>query len=253
METRKMVILVGVDFSGSSLRAMAEAVRLSRKTGALLEVVHITASPVAAPIDLVDAPPSDKADLGDAERRLAELCAIATADLAPARAHFGLGDAAKGLCDAIDELRPDLVIVGSRGHGPVMRALLGSVSETVWRHSAVPVVIAPPSTVALRTDVPRPATAKNLAWSCARCGHIRKPEEGPLRCGGCGASPTRWSWAPVFEGPADALEPAIGTALGEEEDDTSRTGADNTTSALFSVTAPGGGPTDINPELRVRY
>lgn len=48
--------------------------------------------------------------------------------------------------DALTELRPDecdLLVVGSRGYGPVRSVLLGGVSSRVVRHSRVPVVVVP--------------------------------------------------------------------------------------------------------------
>ncbi|MDQ3479748.1 MAG: universal stress protein, partial [Actinomycetota bacterium] len=48
--------------------------------------------------------------------------------------------------DALVDLGPqdtDLLIIGSRGYGPVARVLLGGVSSRVVRHSRVPVVVVP--------------------------------------------------------------------------------------------------------------
>jgi nucleotide-binding universal stress UspA family protein len=42
----------------------------------------------------------------------------------------------------------DLLIMGSRGYGPVGRVLLGSVSAAVLRHAACPVIVTPRSIVA---------------------------------------------------------------------------------------------------------
>jgi nucleotide-binding universal stress UspA family protein len=52
----------------------------------------------------------------------------------------------------------DLLFVGSRGHGPLRRALLGSVSRALLRDAGCPVVVTPRSAVAPR-PAPRAARA----------------------------------------------------------------------------------------------
>jgi nucleotide-binding universal stress UspA family protein len=155
MDAKPFTILVGVDFGDTTLHAMAEAARIARRTGGALEVVHIAPSAIAAPIDMLQS----AGELADAQRRIGELCAIAEADGIPARAHLRMGEAAEGLLGAIEELRPDLVVVCSRGRGALVRALLGSVCEALWRRSPIPVVIVPPEAPAARAAAPQPADA----------------------------------------------------------------------------------------------
>jgi nucleotide-binding universal stress UspA family protein len=52
----------------------------------------------------------------------------------------------QGILDAIDELKPDLVVMGTHGRQGVGRAILGSVAEKLVRLSMVPIltVHAPP-------------------------------------------------------------------------------------------------------------
>ena len=53
--------------------------------------------------------------------------------------HFENNDPRNALLD----MKSDLVVIGSRGHGGMMGLLLGSVADYVARHSKVPVVIVP--------------------------------------------------------------------------------------------------------------
>ena len=54
---------------------------------------------------------------------------------------------ASGLVDQAREFAADLVIVGSRGHGPIVSLLLGSVSAEVVDHAPCPVLVARRSTL----------------------------------------------------------------------------------------------------------
>lgn len=58
-----------------------------------------------------------------------------------AEAHLRQGPPIDELLDLCDELEPVLVVVGSRGLGPIRRVLLGSVSEGLVHHARVPVLV----------------------------------------------------------------------------------------------------------------
>ena len=46
------------------------------------------------------------------------------------------------MVDLAEELEVDLIVVGTRGRSVIGRALMGSVSDSVVRHSPCPVVVA---------------------------------------------------------------------------------------------------------------
>lgn len=52
------------------------------------------------------------------------------------------GRPASALLDEANAMRPDLIVIGSRGHGPLATALLGSVSAEVVDHARCPVLVA---------------------------------------------------------------------------------------------------------------
>ena len=73
----------------------------------------------------------------------------------PVEATVTDGDAARTLAEASHEA--DILVMGSRGHGPLQAVLLGGVSHYVVRHAACPVVIHPRSAVGQPKPEPRPA------------------------------------------------------------------------------------------------
>ena len=60
------------------------------------------------------------------------------------QAHLLLGRPDAEIVSLAEELDAGLVVLGSRGHGVIRRALLGSVSDSVVRHAHCPVLLARP-------------------------------------------------------------------------------------------------------------
>jgi len=58
-----------------------------------------------------------------------------------ADSYLRVGEAAKGIVELAEELDVGLVVLGSRGHGRIRRALMGSVSMGVLRHAHCSVLI----------------------------------------------------------------------------------------------------------------
>lgn len=55
------------------------------------------------------------------------------------------GDARDAICKRVEEIHPDLLILGSHGYGPLQRAFLGSVSNYLVNHAPCPVLVVRPS------------------------------------------------------------------------------------------------------------
>jgi nucleotide-binding universal stress UspA family protein len=135
-------IVVGVDGSQASLRALRWALDEARRRGATLEVVHAWHVPNAgAYLDFIGY--LDVAAFEDDARRVVDqaLTAENVAGLSWVEPIIVQDSAARALLDIAKGA--DLVVVGSRGRGGFTGLLLGSVSQQVAHHTPCPVVIVP--------------------------------------------------------------------------------------------------------------
>jgi nucleotide-binding universal stress UspA family protein len=139
-------IVVGVDGSPSSKAALAWAVRQSQLTGASVEAVIAWQYPVLAggmafaPLWVLEG--SDLSVLAENVLTDAVEETVASDDRVRIRSTVREGDAARVLLETANGA--DLLVVGSRGHGGLAEALLGSVSQHCVHHARCPVVIVRP-------------------------------------------------------------------------------------------------------------
>jgi nucleotide-binding universal stress UspA family protein len=133
-------ILVPVDGSDCSRRAVTYGAGVASACGADLDLVHV-----------LEGRGFLRSVFGDDERerrrsRARELLEAAADLVGPDVAvdtHLLEGDAAESVLGAADDRGADLVVLGKSGRGGVRRRLLGSVSTAVLRHADVPVLVVP--------------------------------------------------------------------------------------------------------------
>jgi nucleotide-binding universal stress UspA family protein len=137
-------ILVAVDFSAASERALRAAATLAKKTGGTVTVAHVRSSS-----DLKAAIHENRGDLvrlapRDLRRGLAAHYAkrleAAKRRVAGARLLLLKGWPA-GVVARTAQHGYDVVVVGSRGRGAVRLALLGSTTLEILHRSRVPVLV----------------------------------------------------------------------------------------------------------------
>jgi nucleotide-binding universal stress UspA family protein len=141
------VIGCGYDGSTSAQHALEAARRLAAATGARLRVIRAF-TPLA-----FDTPPGSLATGGMSsyndtlhERAAGELdAAVAKFEAEPGiESDFNVGDPVRILAAASEQL--DLLIVGSRGYGPMHAVLVGGVTGRLLREAACPVIVLPRGT-----------------------------------------------------------------------------------------------------------
>jgi nucleotide-binding universal stress UspA family protein len=131
------VIAVGYDGSPEATEALGFAAAIGGAAGAALRVVAVHGVP----------PPQDQfiaAGTSEFEQLQQRLHDAATGLASELRAEprFLSGPPATTLISE-SELGVDLMVVGSRGYGPIRSVLLGSVSERLLHGAACPVVVVP--------------------------------------------------------------------------------------------------------------
>jgi nucleotide-binding universal stress UspA family protein len=132
-------VVVGIDGSEASLRALRWAAEEAEARGADLEVVHVWERPERYTPMPVGAYPVDPEARKVLDRGVSE--ARALAPRVEVRGRLEEGGAGTVL---VDEARgADLLVVGSRGLGGVRSLFLGSVSQHVAHRASCPVVIVP--------------------------------------------------------------------------------------------------------------
>lgn len=141
-------ILLATDGSAESARAARMAAVISRSLGSELHVVRIEPIPsiyAASESEVLDPELQHKlresAEIDAREKLDEEMEKIKEMDgeVSGVHARFGRPDAE--IVSLAEELGADLIVVGSRGRGPLKRALMGSVSNSVVRHAPVPVLV----------------------------------------------------------------------------------------------------------------
>lgn len=133
-------ILVATDFGECSKDALADAFRLAAKLDAKVHLVHVfslqgVTNAAALPTSALD----DAAQ--SAERRLS-----ATAQEYRTTGRLGQvvvhrGDPAPMILLTAEQLRPDLIMLGTHNRHGLSRLMLGSVAEAVVRRAACSVMV----------------------------------------------------------------------------------------------------------------
>ena len=136
-------IMLPVDFSEHCDRAAEYAAWFARACGATIHVVHVIVNP-ADPIyepaavvhwDLIE----------HSEKKARALLEATAARCLPADSarefHVVEGDPYEKLREAVDEIKPDLIVMSSHGRGGIAHLLIGSVSEKMVRHAPCPVFV----------------------------------------------------------------------------------------------------------------
>lgn len=199
-ESRPAPVVVGVDGSLNSIAALTWAARQAHATGARLLVVRAWQSRQLVP----HAGPAVRRRRGSRMPSREQVAHNAHADVESAvrRSGYHLQDAAVDVTVLEGEPGPTLVsaareasllVVGTRGHGPVAKRLLGSVSAYCTEHATCTVVVVPtPATTAAERVYPVAAARAQLEQaSIPRQSRTASDDAAPARMPASGSTGLR--------------------------------------------------------------
>jgi nucleotide-binding universal stress UspA family protein len=135
-------ILVPIDFSRPSLKAIPYALAISRQFGADVHLLHVT--------DLTQQPPPTLLTLSlvpQSEwnqrfmKRLEALVLKYRTDGKVSALEPRTGTAYEEICDVAEELKADLIVTATHGYTGYKRMFLGSTAERIVQHSPCPVLV----------------------------------------------------------------------------------------------------------------
>ena len=144
MEFAPKTILSLIDLSQASANVLKWTMLFAEKFGSEVQILHAMWPPVPRAVTEAER----QQLLGEFEERRVELqrairahadevfgnqirCVIAV----------GVGHPVKVVLDGINQVRPELIVLGSHGHDGMARSLMGSVAENVVRESAFPTLV----------------------------------------------------------------------------------------------------------------
>jgi nucleotide-binding universal stress UspA family protein len=137
-------VLVAVDLSEHSRRALDAALAIARPLGAAVEVLHAVALPIQADAGLSQPGLIDRLrERARAElaRFVSEVVAAGSAGAIEVEQTLVPGAPTSVINEHVAARQPDLLVLGTHGYGGVKRLVLGSVAEALARYSTVTTLV----------------------------------------------------------------------------------------------------------------
>lgn len=148
-------ILLATDGSASAEKAAQFGIQLAKTCQAGLNVISVVDS--GSPRSALDIDPDEIKDIEDQEivekmndekskpetlfvARVSNMAAKAGVD---AQCKVTIGNPHEEILDYAKKTSTDIIVMGSRGHGAIHEALIGSLATSVLHHGNVPVLIIP--------------------------------------------------------------------------------------------------------------
>ncbi|MGD2107517.1 MAG: universal stress protein [Nitrosopumilaceae archaeon] len=132
-------ILVPMDGSKNSFKALTKAIFLAKKCGASISALYVLRTAFDNP-NLIYVPQTQN-ELKKVEKFLDTAKNQVIKNSIKFKKEIVFGHEAKQIIDFAQKKKFDLIVIGARGRGTIKQMLLGSVSNAVVHSSKVPVLV----------------------------------------------------------------------------------------------------------------
>ncbi len=138
-------ILVPVDFSEPSAKALEHAVTLAKSFGAKIDLIHVYRVPVAVTGPYAEPLPTgyNEGIRKAAQVELDKWLERVTSAGITGSAHLLEGPPAQEIVRAAERLKADQIVIGTRGLTGIKHLMLGSVADRTVRLAPCPVTTVP--------------------------------------------------------------------------------------------------------------
>lgn len=135
-------ILVPIDFSDCSRKALQYAIPFARQFGASLVLLHVIQVSYAAGSEfgVVDVPVLERDLRESSEKELTVMAGEVVGHQVPAEALVRTGRPVQEIVEAAKQLEVDLIIIATHGRTGLKHVFLGSTTESVVRAAPCPVL-----------------------------------------------------------------------------------------------------------------
>jgi universal stress protein A len=135
-------ILVAIDFSDPSRKALQFAVSMAELYGASLSLIHVV-EPASFVNDMsnVVLAKSNKEVAADAKLHLIKLAEAEVPSSIPVTSEVLVGKPFNEIARLATKLKTDLVVIATHGYTGLKHVMLGSTAERVVRHAPCPVLV----------------------------------------------------------------------------------------------------------------
>lgn len=133
-------ILVPLDLSGNSRRALRYAAPLAEKFGGEIFLLHVLPLRLTSP-DFAFVEVDEEPVKREADAKLKEIQSTLSPSSLCESTIIGVGHAAEQILAVADRIAADLIVMTTHGHSGVKRFFMGSTAEQVLRHADCPVFL----------------------------------------------------------------------------------------------------------------